>query len=53
LILPTNKKRQGITISVSKNTDYVLVGEDPGSKADRAKEIMLTIIDEAKLKSML
>ena len=32
--------------SVSKNTDYVLVGENPGSKFDKAKELGITIIDE-------
>ncbi len=31
---------------VSKNTDYVVAGEDPGSKYDKAKKLGLKIIDE-------
>lgn len=32
--------------SVSKKTDYVLAGENPGSKYDKAKELGVKIIDE-------
>ncbi len=32
--------------SVSKNTDYVVAGEDPGSKYDKAKKLKVKIIDE-------
>ncbi|MHB8454420.1 MAG: NAD-dependent DNA ligase LigA [Acidiferrobacterales bacterium] len=32
--------------SVSNKTDYVVVGEDPGSKADRAKELGVATLDE-------
>ena len=32
--------------SVSAKTDYVLVGEDPGSKYDKAKKLNITILDE-------
>jgi DNA ligase (NAD+) len=32
--------------SVSKNTDYVVVGENAGSKAAKAEELGLTILDE-------
>jgi len=34
--------------SVSKNTDFVVVGESPGSKADKAKSLGVEIIDEAE-----
>jgi DNA polymerase III epsilon subunit-like protein len=34
--------------SVSKNTDFVVVGESPGSKADKAKALGVEIIDEAE-----
>ena len=39
--------------SVSKKTDYVLVGAEPGSKAKKAEELGVTIIDEAKFKELL
>ena len=35
-----------VTGSVTKKTDYVLVGENPGSKYDKAKELGVTIISE-------
>ena len=33
--------------SVSKNTDWVVVGPGAGSKEDKARELGLTILDEA------
>ena len=39
--------------SVSKNTDYVLVGSDPGSKLAKAQELGVTIIDEARFLELL
>ena len=39
--------------SVSKKTDYVVVGENPGSKADKAKELGIEIIDEAACLALL
>ncbi|PYL61660.1 MAG: NAD-dependent DNA ligase LigA [Verrucomicrobia bacterium] len=42
-----------VTGSVSKKTDYVLVGAEPGSKFDKAKELGVRIIDEAEFKKML
>jgi len=35
-----------VSSSVSKKTDYVIVGEEPGSKADKAKELGVTMLDE-------
>jgi DNA ligase (NAD+) len=42
-----------VTASVSKKTDYVLAGAEPGSKFDRAKELGVPIIDEAEFREML
>jgi DNA ligase (NAD+) len=39
--------------SVSKKTDYVLVGSDPGSKLAKAQELGVAIIDEAKFLELL
>ena len=39
--------------AVSKKTDYVLVGSDPGSKLAKAQELGVAIIDEAKFKELL
>lgn len=39
--------------SVTKQTDYVIVGTDPGSKLDKAKALGIEIIDEDKIKSMI
>ena len=38
-----------LTSAVSKKTDYVVVGEAPGSKADDARRLGVKIIDEAEL----
>ncbi|WP_130806105.1 NAD-dependent DNA ligase LigA [Senegalia massiliensis] len=42
-----------ITGSVSKNTDFVIVGKDPGSKYDKAVDLNIEIIDENKLKDII
>jgi DNA ligase (NAD+) len=42
-----------VTSSVSKKTDYVLAGVEPGSKFDKAKELGVRIIDEAEFRKML
>jgi DNA ligase (NAD+) len=39
--------------SVSKNTDYVVVGGDPGSKYDKAKELGVTILNETEFEKLL
>jgi len=39
--------------SVSKKTDFVLVGSDPGSKLAKAQELGVTIIDEGRFLELL
>ena len=39
--------------SVSKKTDVVIVGENPGSKYDKALKLNIEIWDEEKLKSLI
>jgi DNA ligase (NAD+) len=39
--------------SVSKKTDYVVVGTDPGSKYDKAKELGVTVLTEAEFEKLL
>lgn len=38
-----------VTSSVSDNTDFVLAGENPGSKRDKARQLGTDIIDEKNL----
>jgi DNA ligase (NAD+) len=48
------KKHGGkVSSSVSKNTDYVLAGEAPGSKYDEAQKLGVKIIDEKDLEKLL
>lgn len=42
-----------VSESVSKKTDYVVVGEKPGSKAEKAQKLGLTILDEAGFRTLL
>ena len=47
-------KRGGkIVESVSSKTDVVILGDNPGSKYDKAKELNIEIWNEEKLKEML
>lgn len=42
-----------VTSSVSKKTDYVVVGDEPGSKASKAESLGVTILDEAGFRKLL
>ena len=42
-----------VTKSVSKKTDFVLAGRDPGSKLDKARELGIPVIDESALRAMI
>ena len=42
-----------VTGSVTKKTDYVLLGENPGSKYDKAKELDIAIISEDDFNDMI
>jgi DNA ligase (NAD+) len=48
------KERGGkVTNSVSKNTDYLLAGEDPGSKLEKAHALQVTILSESHFKKLV
>jgi len=42
-----------VTGSVSRRTDFVVVGKDPGAKAERAKELGITILTEEEFLRLL
>jgi DNA ligase (NAD+) len=42
-----------VTGSVSRKTSYVVVGADPGSKADRARQLGVETVDEAALRRLI
>ena len=42
-----------VSSSVSKKTDYVVVGDSPGSKADKAEQLGVPTLDEAAFKRLL
>jgi len=39
--------------SVSKNTDFVLAGDNPGSKLEKARQLGVPIIDQRQFEAML
>src|SRR5438105_2035829 len=42
-----------VSTSVSKKTNYLLAGEEPGSKLAKAKQVGVRILDEAAFRKML
>lgn len=42
-----------VSASVSKKTDYLVVGENPGSKTTKAEDLGITILDEKALITLL
>ena len=38
---------------MSKKTDYVVAGEDPGTKLTKAQELGIEILDEDGLRALL
>lgn len=41
-----------VTGSVSKNTDYLVAGDSPGSKLQKAEEVGTEVIDEERLRAL-
>jgi DNA ligase (NAD+) len=62
-ILPTLKRDEAkeliekaggkVTNSVSSKTDYLVVGEEAGSKLEKAQSLGITQLDEAQLLELL
>lgn len=42
-----------VSSSVSKKTDYVIAGNDPGSKAEKARQLEVEILDESTFLSLI
>ena len=39
--------------SVSKKTDYVVAGDDAGSKLDKAKQLRVKVINESEMANLV
>lgn len=48
-----NNHKGHVLNTVSKNTDYLILGENPGSKYELAKELKIEIIKEEELKNLI
>ncbi|WP_334686807.1 BRCT domain-containing protein [Mycoplasmopsis felis] len=42
-----------VTNTISKNTNYLLVGENPGSKIEKANKLNIKIINESEFNSLI
>lgn len=42
-----------VTSSVSRNTDYVVVGKDPGSKSEEAERLGIRTLNERQFQALL
>lgn len=41
-----------VTGSVTRSTDYLILGDEPGSKAEKARELGVALIDESQLRAL-
>jgi DNA ligase (NAD+) len=42
-----------VTGSVSAKTSFLIAGDDPGSKVDKARKLGVTVLDEKGLESLI